>query len=118
MVWGDEEHTRPGLNRPPSSSSLRSVSEVPSDDPHELLGKVMRAVARLETRVDDLKLLPGEVRALRDEIKHDRGELVRSSSTRAAKHAGNRLAVLMSVLFTLYEMTAPTVHEWWRTFHH
>ncbi len=107
--WSDEETTRSGLNRP-----LRVVEEVPSDDVHELLGKLMRKVAQLETKVDDLKTLPSEVRSLRDEIKEDRGALVKGASVHAAKRAGNRLAVLMTGVFTIYELTAPMLRALWR----
>ena len=109
MTWGEEETTRGGLNRP-----LRVVEEVPSDDVHELLGKLMRRTAQLETKVDALATLPSEVRSLRDEIREDRGALVKGASVHAAKRAGNRLAVLMTGVFTLYELTAPMLRALWR----
>lgn len=109
MSWSDEEPTRSGLNRP-----LRVVEEVPSDDVHDLLGKMMRKVAQLETKVDALATLPSEVRSLRDEIREDRGALVTGASMSAAKRAGNRLAVLMTGVFTLYELAAPTLRALWR----
>ena len=105
----DEEHTRPGLNRP-----LRVVEEVETDDVHELLGRLMRKTAQLETKVDALLTLPSEVRSLRAEIQEDRGELVKGASTHAAKRAGNRLAMILTGLFTFYELSAPTVRAVWR----
>ena len=113
MSFHDEEHTRPGLNRPP----LRVVEEVLSDDAQVLLGRLMRRVGKLQIDVDELKTLPSEVRALRDEIQQDRGALVKGASMHAAKRAGNRLAVIMTGVFTLYEFASPVLRAFWRAIH-
>ncbi|HEY2405594.1 MAG TPA: hypothetical protein VGI10_06315 [Polyangiaceae bacterium] len=107
--FDDEPVTRTGVNRP-----LRVVEEVPTDDVHELLGRLMRKTAQLETKVDALATLPSEVRGLRDEIRQDRGELVKGASMHAAKRAGNRLAVMMTGVFTLYELAAPMLRALWK----
>ncbi|HXJ69882.1 MAG TPA: hypothetical protein VNM39_13310 [Verrucomicrobiae bacterium] len=111
MSFHDEEPiTRAGRPRPP----LRAVEEVLPDDPQELLGKVMRAVVKLQLDVDELKTLPSEVRHLREEIQQDRGALVKGASMHAAKRAGNRLAVIMTGVFTLYEFAAPMLRAFWK----
>ncbi len=108
--FSDEEPvTRTGRHRP-----LRAVEEVQSDDPQVLLGLIMRDVSKLKVDVGDLKTLHSEVRSLRDELQLDRGALVKGASVHAAKRAGNRLAVIMTGVFTLYELTAPMLRALWR----
>jgi hypothetical protein len=108
VSYHDEEPTRAPL-RPP----LRAVSAPPQADELHTLGLVMAATARIETRLRDLETLPSEVRALRAEIRDDRDALVHGASKHAANHSSNRLAALMTALFTLYELSSPYLRELW-----
>ncbi len=108
MSYHDEELTR-GPLRPP----LRAVSQPPESDELHTLGLLMAATARIETRLRDLETLPREVHQLRNEIRDDRAALVHGASKHAANHSSNRLAALMTALFTLYEISSPYLRELW-----
>ncbi len=100
--WHDEEPTNGG-----GSKSRVVASEPPLDaDPLVALGQVMGAVARLSTKVDALALLPSEVTQLRRDVALDRKALVKG----AARRSSNRLALLVSSLFVLYDQAAPILH--------
>lgn len=111
-VFPDEE-TSPGL-------PLSSMPPLP-DDVHEALGVLMGAVARHGRHMDNIKrelgMLRTEVVGLRKDLNLDRKELVQGASVESAKRASNRMAALMGALFTIYELTAPYLHEIARWFH-
>jgi hypothetical protein len=108
--WGsDEEETT-------STGKLRLLRGTPAPVPtdlHEAMGKLMAAVARLETKARDLETLPREFAQLRKDVEQDRTFLVR----RAARRSSNRLALLVSGLFVLYDQAAPILHAIWKGFH-
>jgi hypothetical protein len=97
----------------PSRPKLPSVHEL-SDDPHEALGQVMGATARVGERVE---LLAREVNGLRRDVELDRRALVRGASRSASRHSSNRTAALMGTLFILYEQAAPVLRAVWRGLH-
>ena len=102
-----EEDTRPRLLRP--SLQQRVLSSPPPADDDSTLGMLMRqtvtntnAVQSLRT---DLEVLGREVR----QSVRAAPETIHSS----AKHASNRVAGLMTGLFTLYEISSPYVRAAW-----
>lgn len=109
--WNGDEDT--GNETPSASRIVRSVP--PSDDDlYTNLGKVMARAARTDRKVTTLA---SDFAELRRELAEDRGELVKGASRSAAKHSSNRLAVIMAALFSLYEVTAPYVHDIWKAMH-
>lgn len=112
MVFSDEEPTR-------SRMLPRAVPSAPPTDGDlaELVGQLLTATARLQSDVNELKPILSEVRQLRKEIDDDRHALVHGASSSAARHSSNRMAALMGALFTLYEVSAPYLHDLWRMVH-
>ena len=102
-----EATTRNGL-RPPAA-----VSDPPPSDA-ELLGKVMAECSRTSARVSSLTTEVGtlarEVSALAKAVEKDQGHLVQSSSASAAAHTSNRMAVLLGLLWALYQEASPVLH--------
>lgn len=109
-VWGsDEEETT-------STGKLRLLRGTPAPavtDLHEAMGKLMASVARIEVTQREWPLLRSEVSQLRKDLELDRSFLVR----RAARRSSNRLALLVSGLFVLYDQAAPILHAIWKGFH-
>lgn len=111
-----DEDTRPqGLLRP--SLQQRAAESVPPDD-DSTLGMLMRQTvqntAAIQAMKADMTTLVREWRVHQKGIDEDRPVLASDS----AKHASNRIAVLMGSLFTLYEVTAPYLREVFRQVFH
>jgi len=113
--WDSDDED--GLSETTAHASPASASVAPDADLHETVGRLMAGMARLERKVDALRPLATEVHQLRQDIEEDRGALVTGASKTAAKHSSNRLAILMGALFSLYEVSAPALHEIWRQIH-
>ena len=112
--YDDERPTSGG------SSRLRSVQSVVTAPPpagssepksnEELIGEMMAAVAANTSSVTNLA---EQVNLFGREL----GAHIRAADTRtdevkaAAKHGSNRLALLFGALVTLYELTAPYLHD-------
>lgn len=103
-----EEDTRPDLLRP--SLKMHAASASPPADDDSTLGMLMRQTVNNTQSVQALRLdfdvLAREVR----QSNRAQPDIVSSSAARAS----NRLAVLMGSLFTLYEISAPYLREFWR----
>lgn len=125
----EDEITETGRRPGAPARALRVAPVVESDPPSadplpELVGQLMAACAslqsscaRLETKVAELAPLSSEVSALRRDVDEDRKALVHDSSKSAATHTSNRMAVLLSALFTVYEIASPYFHGIWGMFH-
>lgn len=107
----DDERTRPDLLRP--SLLLRSEESEPEDD-DSTVGMLMRQTVNNTNAIKSLQL---ELRVLTREIHQgtlaaaeDRSSIAAGS----AKHASNRLAMLLGGLFSLYEISSPYLREIWR----
>lgn len=107
----DEPDTSPGL--PP----LGSMPPMP-EDRDETIGVIYAETARNGRHIATLKRDYGVVRSelthIRKDLELDRGALVEGASKHAAKHASNRVAALVGILFAVYEAAAPYV---WRLLH-
>lgn len=110
-----EEDTRPGLLRHSLATRVQQ-SEPPDDD--TTLGMLMRQTvsntAEIQGLRTDVSTLMREIRQHAKGLDEDRPVLAQDS----AKHASNRLAVLMGSLFTLYEISQPYLRELWRQIVH
>ncbi len=121
MSFQDEEVTSAGRR-----ARLRTVQPVEpaTDDLHVLYGRLMAAcarneqtAARIERKVDELLPFARDVMQMRRDWDADREQLVHGASQKAAAHSSNRMAALLGALFTLYEVSAPYLHDLWRMFH-
>lgn len=113
----DEKPTQTG------SSRLRAlrltdppVLQPPSEPKsvEELIGELMAVTVSNTSSVNNLSeqvnLLSRELgQHVRDQT-HKTDE-IKETTNKAARHGSNRLALLMGALFTLYEVTAPWLHE-------
>lgn len=109
----DEDDTASGV-------PLSSMPPLP-DDVHESLGVLYAVQARQGRHLEGLKrdygVIRTEVVGLRKDLELERGELVASASTQAAKRSSNRVAAMMGTLMALYELASPCLHELWRLLH-
>jgi hypothetical protein len=109
----EEERTRPSGRIPHASAP-----SLPPEEPvtiEAMVGKVMRDTVKQTLKIRELELtvsrMDRELGQIRKELELDRTHLVASSSKKAAGHASNRMAALVTGLFALWEVASPYLHE-------
>ncbi len=79
------------------------------------MGQLMAAVAAMQSTVTTIKAsvsdLASGVEKIRDDVNVDRGDLVKSSSTKAAARSSNRMAAAVSGLFVAWEVIGPFARQ-------
>lgn len=111
-----EEDTRPGLLR---HSMQQRVAE--RDDDDTALGKLMRQTVdntnAIQAQTGALTALRTDFDVLAREVRQSQRAAPATIQT-SAKQASNRMAALVTALFTLYEVTSPWVREFIRQVMH
>lgn len=102
-----EEDTRPNLLRESLKQQVAAARPVDDDT---ALGMLMRQTVRNTNAVGQLRV---DFDVLAREVRQSQRAQPESIQT-SAKHASNRMAVLMGSLFTIYEVTSPWVREFFR----
>lgn len=103
----EEEPTNPSVK-------LRAVESVPPKSLEELVGELMAATAKNTATVRSLAV---EVGTLSRELgahtreAQDRSSKLSEVTKKAATQGSNRLAMLLTALVTVYEISAPALHE-------
>ncbi|MDE1994795.1 MAG: hypothetical protein KGI75_19990 [Rhizobiaceae bacterium] len=99
-----EEKTRPDLLRP---SMQQKVEAAHTEDEDSVLGKVMRQTADNTAALNGLRT---DFDVLAREVRQSQ-RAAPATIDSSAKQASNRMAALMTALFTIYEVTSPWVRE-------
>lgn len=111
----DDEPTRPDLLRP--SLEQRATAVPPADD-DSTMGMLMRQTVNNTTAIAalrvDVQTMTRELHQSSRMAEQDRSSIAAGS----AKHASNRIAVLMGALFSVYEVSSPYLRELWRQVMH